>query len=166
MNTLRLFPLLLVAVVASACSDSTDTGSRTAAAEPVPATATTTGATQAAQVTFTGTECTNSGADTLSSSDINTMTVRNDSAVDMVMVVLKLSDITLEDLVADDVRIFPLTEIWPPPGAEPKELHTFLLVEPGSEKGRPMAFVPGEYGTVCYPIDGSPALQGGLLTVE
>jgi len=177
---MRSFAALAVAVlVLAACGgdgESTDTTSSplaatttTATAAPTTTTApstTTTPVAAATTLTFTGSDCIQSGPDTMSVGFV-TITLKNESSVDMAVVVLELVDVTLEELVADNVRLFPPTIVWPPSGAHPKEAHSTATVDSSTEIEHGLAFTStGDYGTVCWPLDGSPAVQGALLTVE
>ena len=133
---------------------------------PLTTTSTTTEAV-ATTLTYTGSDCIQSGPDTFPSGEIVRITFDNESSVDMAVVVLELVDVTLDELVADDVRLFPPITSWPPPGAQPKEAHSTRKVDSDSEVKHSVAFhQAGNYGTVCWPLDGSPAIQGALLTVE
>ena len=127
---------------------------------------TTTPVAAATTLTFTGSDCIQSGPDAMSVGFV-TITLKNESSVDMAVVVLELVNVTLEELVADNVRLFPPTTVFPPPGAHPKEAHSTATVGSSSEIEHGLAFTSaGDYGTVCWPLDGSPAVQGALLTVE
>jgi hypothetical protein len=85
----------------------------------------------------------------------------------MAVVVLELGGASFEALVDDDVRVFPPTASWPPSGAHPDELKSSWVVGAGAEVRRSVVLHNiGGYGTVCWPLDGSPALEGSLLTVE
>jgi len=94
--------------------------------------------------------------------------VRNESSVEMVVVVLELLGSTLEVFVADDVRIFPSIEVWPPSAPEHKEMQSLGRFDPDTEvlDYSVLFNSAGDYGTACWPIDGNPATQGELFTVE
>ena len=160
---------LLVALVVAACGDRAETTDSSAAREATPTTVppTTTTATAAlTTLTFTGADCIQSGPDTVPVGILK-FTLENESSVDMAIVVLELVDVTLEELVADDVRLFPPTTSWPPQGASPEESRSTRKVEANTEVKHSVAFhSPGDFGTVCWPLDGGPAVPGALLTVE
>lgn len=179
-----LMALLFMALVVSACGDPAETTASAAAPEATPTTVpptttatsstptttapptTTTAAAPLTTLTFTGADCIQSGPDTVPVGILK-FTLENESSVDMAVVVLELVDVTFEELVADDVRLFPPTTSWPPQGASPEESHSTRKVEAYTEVKHSVAFHnAGNYGTVCWPLDGGPAVQGALLTVE
>ena len=168
-----------LALVAAACGDDAEVAATTTAPATTAAPATTTApATTAAPattgastatptVTFTGSECVYSGPDTLPSGEIVKFTLNNESSVEVVVYVLRLSAATLDDIAAD-VTYFPPAESWPPLGAQELDLTLDTReVDAGTEVTNNVLFSrAGDIGTICWPLDGSPALPGGLFTVE
>jgi hypothetical protein len=108
------------------------------------------------------------GVDPVVLGELVKFAVRSESSVEMVVVVLELLGSTLEDLVADDVRIYPSVEVWPPSAPEHKEMHRLGRFAPDAEvlDYSVLFNSAGDYGTACWPIDGNPAIQGDLFTVE
>jgi hypothetical protein len=142
-RALVLVVVLLTAVLVTGCGDSGET-----------------------TLTFTGSECVQSGPDAIVAGEFVTFTLENESSVDVAVIVLELGNVTLEELVADDALFFP-TDSWPVTGGIPEEVYSAWLVGSSSDDERSVVFTrTGDYGTVCWPIDGSPAIQGALLTVE
>ena len=169
---MRSFVTLGVAVfVLAECGGSGDGAGTTASSVTTvtnTTTAVTTTTTEAAATTliFTGSDCIQSGPDTVSVGFAK-ITLKNESSVDMAVIVLELVDVTLEELVADNVRLFPAATSWPPPGSHPKEAYNTRTVDSSTEIEHTVGFTSaGKYGTVCWPLDGRPAVQGALLTVE
>jgi hypothetical protein len=118
-------------------------------------------------LTFDGNSCAYTGPVSLSLGGAVEFTLANRSSVDMAVVVLELGGASFEDLVDDDVRVFPPTASWPPSGAHPDELKSSWVVDADTEIRRSVVLHnAGGYGAVCWPLDGSPALGGALLTVE
>ena len=93
--------------------------------------------------------------------------MRNESSVDVAVHVLQLATVRVQDL-AGSVTIFPPTEVWPvlvPHGTN--RTIAVRLVHAGTEISHNVIFERADnLGMVCWPIDGSPALPGGLFTVE
>ncbi len=162
------FPLLVAILLAAACGDDAEVAATTApATTAVPTTtavpATTAASTATPTLTFTGSECVYSGPNTFPSGEIIKFTWGNESSVEMVVVVLELVD-TLEDLAAT----FPATEVYPPAGAAgiPDAVLSIRAVGPDTEVTNNVIFRrAGDFGTMCWPIDGNPAIPGELLTV-
>jgi hypothetical protein len=119
----------------------------------------------ASTLTFTGTECIQAGPSEVGS--FVQFALRNDASADVVMMFVQLTDISLEDLVSD-VERFPPIEQWPTTvDHELTETVTTKVVESGEDGSLAVSFKePGQYGTVCWPLDGTPAIPGGLLTAE
>jgi hypothetical protein len=118
-------------------------------------------------VTFTGDDCVQAGPDAFQSREIVTITLKNETSVEVAVVVLDLDQTTLKESVADDVRLFPPNDSWPPLVSHPDEAHSTWVVGSNSEIERQVAFFhSGDYGTVCWPIDGNPAIEGALLTID
>jgi hypothetical protein len=182
---IRLFDAVVMAVslTAAGCSsdsdyspDVSDTSATsnsvaTVTSETTAAVATTSSTTQpadagASTLTFTGTECVQSGPTEVGS--FVQFALRNEASADVVMVFLQIADVTLEELASDNVERFPPIDQWPPTfGDHPPELVSTKLVDSGEDEKLALSFnEPGSYGSVCWPLDGSPAIPGGLLTVE
>jgi hypothetical protein len=118
-------------------------------------------------LTFDGSSCEHSGPVSLSSGDVVEFTLVNQSPADMAVVVLELNGASFEELLADDVRVFPPTDSWPPSSGHPDELKSAWLVEAQSELDRSVVLHrAGGYGTACWPLDRGPAIHGSLLAVE
>jgi len=126
-------PHAVTAPTATAASSTTTTLPATAAPVVV-----------AMTLTFTGNDCIQSGPDAMTVGFVK-ITLKNESSVDMAVVVLELVDFTLEELVADNVRLFPSITGWPPPGAHPKEAYSTARVGSSSEIEHSLAFTsPGD----------------------
>jgi hypothetical protein len=166
--------VFVLALVATACGGDDDAAGTTptAAATTIssttkaPATTTTQPADAGAfTLTFTGTDCVQSGPSEVGS--FVQSALRNDASADVVMMFLQVTDTSLEDLVSDVERFPPINQ-WPTTvGHELTETVTTKVVESGDAGSLAVSFKePGQYGTVCWPLDGTPAIPGGLLTVE
>jgi uncharacterized cupredoxin-like copper-binding protein len=83
------------------------------------------------------------------------------------MMFVQLTDISLEDLVSDVERFPPINQ-WPTTvDHELTETVTTKVVASGEDGSLAVSFKePGQYGTVCWPLDGTAAIPGGLLTAE
>jgi uncharacterized cupredoxin-like copper-binding protein len=166
--------LCVLALLAAACgggddaasTTSTEAGETTSSTTKAPATTTTQpGDAGASTLTFNGTECIQAGPSEVGS--FVQYALRNDASADVVMMFLQITDTSLEDLVSDVERFPPINQ-WPTTvGHELTETVTTKVVESGDAGSLAVSFKePGQYGAVCWPLDGSPAIPGGLLTVE
>ncbi|MGI9586562.1 MAG: hypothetical protein ACR2N7_13325 [Acidimicrobiia bacterium] len=175
-STFRLALLLsLLALAAAACGGDNGTDATTTSAAALTTTSSTTTSTTnppvttteagASTLTFTGTECIQAGPSEVGS--FVQFALRNDASADVVMMFVKLTDISLEDLVSD-VERFPGIDQWPPTVSHKEtETVTHKVVESGEDLSLAVSFKePGQYGTICLPLDSTPPIPGGLLTVE
>ena len=166
--------VFVLALVAAACggddgaaaTTTTEAATTTSSTTKAPATTATQPADAGAfTLTFTATDCVQSGPSEVGS--FVQFALLNDASADVVMMFLQVTDISLEDLVSDVERFPPINQ-WPTTvDHELTETVTTKVVESGEDGSLAGSFnEPGQYGTVCWPLDGTPAIPGGLLTAE